>query len=95
MGRWQYTLKFGKALRNAIDEEDYSKILDCLVGCFSEINKALPDIYDTNELDCDLDDIFVIKDNYEDGEDVEDSINYKLEDLFDLCDNLGVWVGGI
>lgn len=93
MAGWRYTLKFGKALRNAIEEEDYEAILDALVACFSELSRALPDDYD--DLDRDLDDIAIIKENMEDGDDVEDEINYKLEDLYDLCDALRVWVGGI
>lgn len=95
MGRWRYTLKFGKALRNAIDDEDYEAILDALVACFSELNKALPDDYDSDELERDLEDISAIKENLEDGEDIDDEINYKLEELYDLCDAIKVWVGGI
>lgn len=95
MGRWRYTLKFGEALRNAIDEEDYDAILSALVACFTELNKALPEDYDEYELENDLEDIAAIRENFEDGEDVEDDINYKLDELYDLGDGLRVWIGGI
>ena len=95
MARWRYTLKFGEALRNAIDDEDYGAILDALVACFSELHKALPEDYDDYELDRDLEDISGIKETFEDGEDIEDDINFKLDELYDICDALKVWVGGI
>ena len=95
MGRWRYTLKFGEALRNAIDDENYEAILDALVACFTEINKALPEDYESYELEKDLEEISIIKENMEDGEDVEDDINYELSDFYDLCDGLRIWVGGI
>ena len=92
MGQWKYTLKSGKALRNAIDEEDYEGIIDGLVACFSELNKALPDDYDADELDSDLADIDGIRDTLDEGDDIEDELNYKLDELYDLCDALKVWV---
>jgi len=98
MTRWRYTLKFGEALRNAIDEENYEDIISGLVACFTELHKALPDDYSDYELECDLADISAIKDDFDDygeSDDVEDEINYKLEELYDLCDGLKVWVGGI
>lgn len=95
MARWRYTLKFGEALRNAIHDEDYEAVLDALVACFTELHKALPEDYDEYELENDLEDITIIKENMEDGDDVEDDINYELSDFYDLCDGLRVWVGGI
>lgn len=95
MAKWRYTLKFGEALRNAIYDEDYEAILDALVACFTELNQALPEDYDEDELERDLEDISAIKENFDDGEDIEDDINYKLDELYDLGDNLLVWVGGV
>ena len=96
MERWVYTLKFGEALRNAIDNEDYDGIISGLVACFTELHEALPDNYDANELENDLADISGIRETLEDGDDdVEDEINWKLDELYDLCDALHVWVGGI
>lgn len=95
MAQWKYVLKFGKALRDAIDEEDYDKVISGLVACFTELHQTLPEDYDEDDLESDLEDISAIKENFDDGEDVEDELNWKLDELYDLCDSLRVWVGGI
>lgn len=96
MGRWRYTLKFGEALRNAIEDENYEDIISGLVACFTELHKALPDEYDEDDLQGDLADISGIYETFEDGDDdIEDELNWKLDELYDLCDALQVWVGGI
>ena len=102
MGRWIYTLKSGEALRNAIEDDDYDKVLDLLAVCLKEINAKFPDDYEDYELEDDLEDIENQRDNLENYadydmtyEDVEDEINYLLDKFYDLCDGLRVWVGGI
>ena len=37
MKEWKYTLKNGKILREAINEENYEKILKTLKECYTEI----------------------------------------------------------
>ena len=92
MGRWRYTLKNGKALRAAIYDGDYDAIVDTLEDCFREINRALPDDYDEYDLERDLDDIEILRENIDDCDADEDDIDYKLSELYDLCDGLRVWV---
>lgn len=95
MGRWRYTLKAGEGLRRAIEVEDYDGIIDGLEACFTELNQAIPEDYDADELDNDLADIDGIRDTLNEGDDVDDEINYKLDELYDLCDALQIWVGGV
>lgn len=97
--KWKYTLKSGKALRNAINEDDNIETLNVLKTCYQEINRAMPDLYDEGDLENDIEDIDNQIDNcvnYEDydmtEEDVEDEINYLLSNFYDLCDNLSIWV---
>lgn len=99
MAQWKYTLKNGRALKDAISEDDDYSVLDILAACLKEINAKFPDDYEEYELEEDLDDIENQRDNlenYEDYdmtyEDVEDEINYLLNEFYDLCDALRVWV---
>lgn len=97
--RWNYTLKCGKALRQAIDDENPAEILTILQQAWTEIHQNFPDEYDENDLESDLDDIENELDNvenYEDYdmtyEDVEDNIDYMLNNLYDFCDSFSIWV---
>ena len=98
-GKWIYTLKAGKSLRSAIDDEDYDSVLTELKSCWKEINNNFPEEFDESDLDEVLEDIDNERDNlynYEDYdmdfEDVEDNINYLLNDLYDFCDAFNIWV---
>ena len=99
MANWVYNLKNSKPLRQAIHDEDYNEVLDSLINCFTEINRRFPEEYDSSDLDTDLEDIENVRDNldnYEDYdmsfEDAIDGIDYMLNDLYDLCDALRIWI---
>lgn len=99
MANWDYELKSGKELREAIDNDDKLAVLENLEKCWREIHKAMPDKYDEDDLQEDLADIENQKDNlenYEDydmtEEDVEDEINYMLDGFYDFCDGYRIWV---
>lgn len=87
-GGWNYTLKSGKALRTAIDNEDYTALKSALTAAYKEINKALPEDFDEDELEEKLTDLeFLDLDS-----DAEDDWNYELSEFYDLCDALRIWV---
>ena len=99
MARWKYTLKTGKELREALQENDMEETLNILKKCWREIHKALPEEYDEDDLNNDIDDIENQLDNLENYddydmtlEDVEDEINYLLDNFYDFCDNMRIWV---
>ena len=99
MANWRYTLKFSKALRNAIDEEDYSAVVDALVACFTELSQLVPGIYDDSELQEDLMELSDIQDEIDDcddycmdSEELEDTINGMLSKLYDICDSCRIWI---
>lgn len=86
-GRWNYTLKSGKALRDVIEDEDLLGICSALQLCYQELFDAgIIDEDDKNEYISAIDFIDL------EDEDVEDQIDWELDNLYDLCDNLGVWV---
>ena len=45
MSKWAVTLNSGKALREAIDEEDIIRCFECLKACYQELHDKLPDTF--------------------------------------------------
>lgn len=85
-GNWNYTLKSGVALRNAIDSEDVDEILTQLHNAYDELHSVgIIDDLDFSRAVDDLDDVEL-------ADDIEDAIDFELTNLYDLCDNLNVWV---
>ena len=96
MREWKYTLKNGKILREAINEENYEKVLKTLKECYTEIldffvKEGLTEIEDRDDeyeeyvenIDILLDDVDTIE---------EDDINYELSLLYEMCDNTNIWI---
>lgn len=87
---WRYTLRNGAKLRNAIDLEDGEGIRDALLACYKELlDKDFIDEYDyddwTEEIrDADWEDEY--------GNLDDDAIDFELDQLYDLCDNIDVFV---
>ena len=99
MANWKYTLKHGVALRKAIMGGNPEDVLDSLSDCFNEINRKMPDYYDESDLADDLDEIDNCRDNLINYaqydmtyDDAVDSIDYMLDKLYDICDDLRIWV---
>ena len=99
MRRWKYTLMTGKQLRQAISDDDMTATLDALKECWKEISKAMPDVYEADDLVNDLEELDNQLDNcanYEDysvtEDDIQDEINWQLSRLYDFCDEWGIWV---
>ena len=101
MAEWKYTLKASSDLRDAIRNEDPDAVLDALEKAWMEIYFYLSDenIYDSSDLDDDLDNINNERDNlayYEDYDmtlnDVIDNIDYLCNELYDFCDAERIWI---
>lgn len=84
--KWKYTLKIGKELREAIEDDDSAKTIMMLKKAFEEIHAQFPDVYDKDCLQNDLERIENI------DEDDNEEINYALSDLYDYCDNTRIWI---
>lgn len=86
-GKWNTTITAGKALRQAINNEDYQGILDGIKACYKEmLDKGIIDESDYDNWTENLDFIDI------EDEDIEDAIDYELNDLYDACDNLNCWI---
>lgn len=88
-GRWNYQLKCGKALRRAINDEDPGKILNMLMKAYEELLEN--DMIDDYDFESYTEDIEMYLEDLED-EDIEENVDYELDNLYDLCDNIGVWI---
>lgn len=95
--KWDYQLKNGVALRNAIDAEDYGQIKNSLIAAYKEIHEVMPEKFDEYDLENKLEDLEYL-DTEPDADieisedDIRENFDYELSDLYDLCDNLNIWV---
>ena len=96
MREWKYTLKNGKILREAINAENYEKILKTLKECYIEIldffvKEGLTEQEDRdNEYEEYIENIDILLGDVDTIE--EDDINYELSLLYELCDNTNIWI---
>ena len=91
MANWNYTCKNGKALINAIDGENTVKILKALINCYEEIRAMLAE--DDSLYDSDIEvSIYDIQDRLNGGDTEEDDVDILLEEFYDLCDEVRIWV---
>ena len=92
MGRWRYTLKRGEDLRRAIYSEDRDAVLNTLLGAYHELWEA--GIIDEDDCDEWSQEIIDLQDDIYNGDydDPDEAVNYQLDQFWDLCDNLSVWV---
>jgi hypothetical protein len=93
MAKWKYTLNSGKTLREAIENEDMEQVVKCLLLCYRELLDKL-DEWDEEDYEIDIHDSIGVLMAYElcPDEDDEDYLNDQLEEFYDLCDELRVWI---
>ena len=87
MAKWNYTLRFGKHLREAIDAEDVQLVVKCAICCYRELLNKLSD-EDKDWKQYDIEDAIFNLENFDYDEDVDD----YLGEFYDLCDELGAWI---
>lgn len=85
--QWQYTLKSGSLLRDAIDEGDLQQVQYALIDCYDELHNN--DLIDDDDYESYTEDVRMLDAS---DEDAEDEFDYQLNEFYDLCDNLNVWV---
>ena len=84
MSKWKFTLPNSKALRQAIEDEDSDAILRQIVIAYEELSKILEEDM-TSEIES-------VRDDIECQAFDEDSVNYQLSNLYDICDARKVWI---
>ena len=88
MGKWNYTLCFGKNLREAIEEGSVEAVVKCLIACYRELQIKLSD-EDKELIEFDIEDAIYNLENFDPSEDVDD----YLECFYDICDDVRAWIG--
>lgn len=98
-GRWDYQLKSGKALRRAIHSGNPYDVLSELEDAYFEIADNMGQWFSHDDLDSVIADIDCARDtldNYADYDmdqlDAEDEVDGLLDQFYDLCDELRIWV---
>lgn len=87
MAKWDYTLHWGKQLREAIDDEDVGMVVKCLIACYRELLDKLNE-EDKDWKEFDIEDAIFNLENFDYDEDVDD----YLAEFYDLCDDVRAWV---
>ncbi len=87
MAQWNYTLKWGKQLHEAIYDEDAEMVVKCLIACYRELLNKLSD-EDRDWKESDIEDEILCLEAYEEDYDVND----YLEEFYDICDDVRAWI---
>ena len=92
MAKWNYTLTWGKMLREAIEAEDIDieMVIKCLICCYRELLNKLTD-EDKNWKQFDIEEAINLLEEYDVYEECGEIDEY-LEDFYDLCDDVLAWV---
>lgn len=85
---WDYTLRTGAELRDAIHREDLRDIILALRKGHEELHSV--GLIDEWELDTYTEDFEMYLDDTDDLND--ETVNYELGNFYDLCDSLRVWI---
>ena len=105
---WKYTINKEVAfrLRDILeaDQTDYEALRGAIKACYDDIHAAMPEVFDEDDcndakeeldwLSTSADDSYADFDDpdYMDDDELESEWNYALEDLYDLCDGLSIWI---
>ena len=90
MAQWNYTLKWGKQLREAIDDEDIEMVAKCLIACYRELLNKLSD-EDKDWKQFDIEDAIFSLENYDVYEECGEVDDY-LTEFYDICDDVRAWI---
>ncbi len=98
---WKYRLdkRVAKTLRDAIESEDYGAVREALKAAWKAVYEIVndEDIFDEDDLSEKIDDLDFLDiepDASIDAseEDIEDNFNYELDDFYDFCDGVRIWI---
>jgi len=90
-GRWEYELKCGKALREAIQDGDLPEVLRQIQNGYREL--ADNGIIDEDDYERYTEDFeMYLYDDFQDWDDPEETVDYELDNFYDLCDAVKVWI---
>lgn len=97
MAQWNYTLRFGKQLREAIYDDDTEMTVKCLIACYRELLNKLSD-EDKDWYEYDISDAIEELSEYDPDYEDEDEeygnsvLNHLLGKFYDICDDVRAWI---
>ncbi len=91
MAQWNYTIRWGKQLREAISAEDAEFTVRCLIACYRELLNKLSD-EDREKYKYDIEDTIEVLTLYRAYPDDEDDVDYYLDEFYDICDDVRAWI---
>lgn len=86
------------------DDTDYEALRKVMKDIYDNIHRLIPDMFDENECESAKEDLDMLDTEEEDGfydpddeeydfvDTVEDSWNYELSNLYDICDTFNIWI---
>ena len=89
MANWNYTIRSGKALHEAINEGDTALVVSRLLQCYRELLNKLSD-EDKDWKEFDIEDNISCLENYDENE--GDDLDDYLEAFYDICDDVRAWI---
>lgn len=87
MAQWDYTLRWGKQLREAIHEENTEMVVKCLIACYRELLNKLSD-EDRDWYKDDIEDTIFNLEHFDEDEDIDD----YLDEFYNICDDVRAWI---
>ena len=86
---WNYELKCANELRRAIRNEEIEGTLTAIYNAYVELKER--EIIDKDDFERYTED-FALYEDMADFDDPVGTVDYELDNLYDLCDNLEVWI---
>ena len=92
MAQWKYTIKSGKALREAIEDGDTDATIECLIKCFRELWEKLSE-EDLEDYEIDIEEVVNALNVYmPSDEDDTEIIDEYLDEFYRICDDVRAWI---
>jgi len=105
---WKYKIDKDLAfrLRDILedDDTDYEALREVMKDIYDNIHRLIPDMFDEDECESAKEDLDILDTEEEDGfydpddeeydfvDTLEDSWNYELSNLYDICDTFNIWI---
>ena len=89
--RWNYNVtdSVAKEFHNAVnaEDEDYERVRKAIIAVYDDIHENTDLLDDDDYEDWVTEGVAIV--DFDD----EDDVNFELDNLYDFCDNVGVWLG--
>lgn len=93
---WEYKIPINiiKDLADAVEVDNLNGKSEGLIKIYAWLKDNLPDdLYNEDNYESDEEYLSGLKVEYfEDEDELENEIDYAIEEFYDMCDNLGIWV---